>query len=298
MQVRIIGLSVAKVVFEVRLPDLGIRAQVATLKGAERYTKRSTAGVYLRARDEDGQLVVYSGGSRHVSNRQAGHPDAVDWVLFITRANDHDFAFTADERKAIEYWLCAAASHAQAKGRVRCGNGTAPEDPGLSAEVVAAIRRPVLTALQAIAHPAAVPALHDLVEAAADLLDVTAASNRASIRPRPAGRGNGPDLVLRLLASGLLEDGDRLATCIKGVRQYVHVRGDGYVQDKPLGTQESKVYRSVTAAYHAHKDAVRDQLPAGETLSDASRRSGVEALKVDGGRYAGYSLAALRRLLP
>jgi hypothetical protein len=218
-------------------------------------------------------------------------------MLFITRASDSDLAFTSDERQAIEFWLCAAASLAQIHGRVRCGNGTAPEDPGLPPEVVAAIRRPALAALQAIAHPAADPAILDLVEAAGELLDVTAASHKASIRPRAAGRGHGPDVVLPLLAGKLLNPGDELYTTIKGIKQSVFVRSDGRVQDTPLGTSNATVYPSVTAAYSAHKDAARAQLPPGQTLSRSSRRSGVEALKVMGGTHPDYSLKALQRML-
>ncbi|MGY1659650.1 hypothetical protein ACI78Q_00310 [Geodermatophilus sp. SYSU D00705] len=291
-------MSVPERAFELRLPDVGVKVIVTTSQDAARYAKTCTAGVYLRCVEVGGVLVVYVGTSRAVCGRQAGHSGVVDWVLFLTRADAPEFAFGSDDRKAIEYWLAAAAGRAQGGGRVRCGNGTAPEDPGLSPEIVAAIRRPVLAALQAVAHPAAAPGLHDLVEAAAELLDITAASAKATIRPRPTSRGHGPGLVKQLMAHGLLDEGDRLYSTIRGVRQDFHVRRDGKLQDGPLGSGRVRVFRSVTGAYDAHRVAVRKQLPADVTLSEAARRSGVEALKVDGGRFPDYSLAALRRLLP
>jgi hypothetical protein len=282
---------------EIRLPDFGIKLVVTTPDGAARYKRQYAAGVYLRGVDTGGVLTVYTGTSRHVTNRQAGHPDAVDWVLLVTRATDPDFAFTADERKAIEFWLCAAASRAQAGGRVRCGNGTAPEDPGLTPETVASIRRPVLTALQALAHPAAAPGLHDLTEAAGQLLEVTAASHAATIRPRPTSLGHGPGLVRQLMSHALLREGDRLHSTIRGVRQEFWVRADGKLQDQPLQATNPRVFRSATGAYDAHRAAVRARLGTG-SLSEAARRGGVEALRASGGRFPDYSLADLRRLLP
>ena len=210
MTIRMAGTSRPRVAAEIRLPDYGIKLVATTPEGAVDYKGQYAAGVYLRGVDAGGVLTVYAGTSRHVTNRQAGHPDAVDWVLLITRATDPDFAFTADERKAVEYWLCAAASRAQAGGRVRCGNGTAPEDPGLPPKIARSIRTPVLSALQALAHPASAPGLRDLTDAAAQLLDVTAAAHTATIRPRSTSRGHGPNLVRQLMRQALLQEGDRL----------------------------------------------------------------------------------------